>query len=526
MTFVLGLVAEPIPFKSVNTPKGDRLAEVKGRQVLEKYNCAGCHLIRPGLFEIKATKQVIKALVQGAEENPAEHVFPQSYNWVGSNPKGDVLTAFTSSSSPNLKGANLILPLTHAVRFVVTEPNGNSTFKDVRAAENVSLPKKDILYPPPEAFQSQKTLNAYLHDHGPFGGAFSMLLAKFVYTRNPEKYKAADAGEARIAGPPILIGQGERTQGEWLYQFLLKPEPIRKETVLRMPRFNMSPEEARMLVSYFAGVERLNNTGVGLTFPFDRIPQQEDLDSPFWRERTAAYVSRLRKEKTKDAKGKETTQLDLRLKEMQPIWEQILKDNQNQLTSAKASLEGAKAKRKAVEDAKKDFAKEEEYAFALQAADGVLKTWENEVERLEKMVKTSGVKDQQAIWEEREAYVTDGYRMLTNLCLSCHQVGILKPSPDQLQGPPLDLTAKRLQPGWTERWIAYPQRFVPYVTVMPANFPKNQTGQYQHLIAGSSLDQILSVRDTLMILPRVQELPAGRFLTLPLTGAAKTGEKK
>src|SRR5262249_39195161 len=119
MTFVLGLVAEPIPFKSVNMPKGDRLAEVKGRQVLEKYNCGGCHLIRPGLFELKATKQVTKSLSQAAEENPADHVFSESYNWVGPNPKGDVLTAFTSSSSPNMKGGNLILPLTHAVRFVV-----------------------------------------------------------------------------------------------------------------------------------------------------------------------------------------------------------------------------------------------------------------------------------------------------------------------------------------------------------------------------------------------------------------------
>ena len=29
MTFVLGLVAEPVPLKSINQPTGDRLAEVK-----------------------------------------------------------------------------------------------------------------------------------------------------------------------------------------------------------------------------------------------------------------------------------------------------------------------------------------------------------------------------------------------------------------------------------------------------------------------------------------------------------------
>src|SRR5205807_110141 len=54
MTFILGLVAEPIPAKYVNASPPDRLAEVKGRQVLDKYNCASCHLIRPGVFEFKA----------------------------------------------------------------------------------------------------------------------------------------------------------------------------------------------------------------------------------------------------------------------------------------------------------------------------------------------------------------------------------------------------------------------------------------------------------------------------------------
>ena len=40
-TFVLGLVAESVPVKSINQPSGDRLAEVKGRQVLDKFNCNG-----------------------------------------------------------------------------------------------------------------------------------------------------------------------------------------------------------------------------------------------------------------------------------------------------------------------------------------------------------------------------------------------------------------------------------------------------------------------------------------------------
>jgi mono/diheme cytochrome c family protein len=527
MTFVLGLVAEPIPFKSVNQPKGDRLAEVKGRQILDKYNCAGCHLIRPGLFEFKVNPGVTKALEESVDDDPSDHVFPESYNWVGPTPKGDTLTAFTTRAF--FRNKELNIQLTHAVRFQGT----GGSFHDIRAFQLIKkLPKQDVTYPPPEALESQKTLDNFLHEHGNFGGRFTNLLAGFLAAKNPVKYRSADSGEARIAGPPILIGQGEKTQGDWLYQFLLQPEPIRKETVLRMPRFNMAPDEAKGLVSYFAGVERLQNTGIGLAFPFDRIVQQEDLDSPFWKERTAAYLPRLRQEKTKDLKGKEMTLLEQRLQEMQPIWQQIYKDNQDKLAAAKKSLAAANAKYEAVEKSKKDFADEQDYNSALQDAEGVRKVWEKEVNRLEDLVKAGSPKEQKAVWEDRGAYVTDGFRMLSKLCVSCHQVGNLQPSdPSQLQGPSLNLAAKRLQPGWTERWIANPQRFLPYVTVMPANLARSfddqgkEKLQMQYLIAGPPLEQAITVRDVLMILPRAAAMPENRYLALPLTGEKK-GEKK
>jgi cbb3-type cytochrome oxidase cytochrome c subunit len=537
MTFILGLVAEPIPFKSVNMPKGDRLAEVKGRQILEKYNCGGCHLIRPGLVEFKVNKQVTQALDKSLVADDSDHVFPESYNWVGPTPKGDTLTAF--SINPYFRGEDLNVPLIHALRFV----GNDKTFHDLRTFQPVKkLPKKDVVYPPPEALQSQKTLDAFMHEHGPYGGAFTNLLAKFLVAKDPAKYKPEEdptssppkySGEARIAGPPILIGQGERTQGEWLYQFLRKPEQIRKETVLRMPRFNMSPDEARALVSYFAGVERLQNTGIGLAFPFDRIPQQEELDTPYWRDRTAAYLSRLREEKTKDLKGKEITLLEQRLQELEPIWQQVYKDNQDKLAAAKKSLAAAETKRDAIEKSEKDYPNKQDFTNAVQVAESIVVIWEKEEKRLKALVESTTPKEQRTVWEDRGAYVTDGFRMLTKFtCVGCHQVGPLQPAdPSQLQGPPLNLAAQRLQPGWTERWIANPQRFLPYVTVMPANFARSfddkgqEKLQVQNLIAGPSRDQVMMVRDVLMILPRAAAMPENRYLALPLTGA-KTGEKK
>ena len=42
------LVAEPVPLKYLNQPNEDKRDEVRGRQVLDKFNCSGCHQIRPG----------------------------------------------------------------------------------------------------------------------------------------------------------------------------------------------------------------------------------------------------------------------------------------------------------------------------------------------------------------------------------------------------------------------------------------------------------------------------------------------
>ena len=41
-------------------------------------------------------------------------------------------------------------------------------------------------------------------------------------------------------------------QSEWMHEFLLNPYTIRPATVMRMPKFNLSPQEATDLTRYFA----------------------------------------------------------------------------------------------------------------------------------------------------------------------------------------------------------------------------------------------------------------------------------
>src|SRR5262249_49742620 len=145
-----------------------------------------------------------------------------------------------------------------------------------------------------------------------------------LFTRDPD----GDSSKARAAVPPILLGQGERTQPEWLYQFLLNPQRIRKMVVLRMPKFNMGTDEARALGDYFAAVERLENPGIGLKAPYEEIPQQVPLADDYWMLKNKEYVDRLKATTIKDASGKDINLLEKRLGELEPIWAQILKDKE------------------------------------------------------------------------------------------------------------------------------------------------------------------------------------------------------
>jgi hypothetical protein len=54
------------------------------------------------------------------------------------------------------------------------------------------------------------------------------------------------------------VGQGRKTQDKWLHDFLLDPTIIRPAVLLRMPKFNMSSDEAETLVQFFAARDNAN----------------------------------------------------------------------------------------------------------------------------------------------------------------------------------------------------------------------------------------------------------------------------
>ncbi len=56
--------------------------------------------------------------------------------------------------------------------------------------------------------------------------------------------------------PPRLIGQGSKTQPQWLFEFLHQVDPLRPWLKIRMPSFPLEADETTVLVDYFAGASQ------------------------------------------------------------------------------------------------------------------------------------------------------------------------------------------------------------------------------------------------------------------------------
>ncbi len=525
-TFVLGLTAEQVPTKNINQPTGDRLAEVKGRQILEKYNCNGCHTVRPGVYDFNLTPATLAKLDKfyGDERNTmkGEIEFLDHTIWSGRNSMhaGEPLKVRATAPRYLLDRDEtplLLLHLSEALRF----PGGDFKVRTIPGSTDIVIPMQDVLGARVPV-KSQDDIGLAFGPSNPFGGAFTELMVPYLLKKYPEKFTGPDA--TRTALPPPLIGQGERTQPEWLKKFLLEPQQVRNTTILRMPKFNMSQDEATALVDYFAAVTKQTNVGIGLTYPFVSPQARDDLDGAYWRKKNAQYVARLKTSKAldkdskpvKSAEGKELTAYEQRLEYYAPVWEQLRKDLETGLKADISKLEETikvqtmdKERRKKLIDEKKGNA--QDLQKEIDSIDLVLKGAGSDKQMRENDLANLSVKTLQTNWEEKEAYAADAYRLLTSreLCSKCHQVGSIRAGEQKSPGPHLDLAAERLRPGFIQHWVSKPARLV-YFTSMTQYFKKDSL-EYQQIHAGASLEQIDALRDVLLNLPRVSSMPINRL---------------
>lgn len=288
MTFVLGLEGVPIPIIHRPQPTPERAAETLGRQVLDRFNCAACHQIRPGVYEFSMTPEIqaklYEAFYKSAIDETAvanwlkDHVYLNHRAWVGADPAavhriadGARVTAYgyLDKAETEKSSSGDVIALTDALRFV----GPNRATYDLRAGLFITLPRGSYIA------------------HTGYGGTWTELMLPYLARKDATNFPATEPGKARGVLPPPLVREGERVQADWMVRFLLNPSEVRPANymLLQMPRFNLSPDEARALVNYFVAVAKTDNPPAGLPYPDGGIDRR---DAEYWKAAQERYTFR------------------------------------------------------------------------------------------------------------------------------------------------------------------------------------------------------------------------------------------
>ncbi|MEX1039580.1 MAG: PDZ domain-containing protein, partial [Pirellulaceae bacterium] len=255
MTFILGLVAQPPASQYVFQPDERQNAIIQGRQVINKYNCTACHLVTPerwdltfhsGDFESQETIPTFPFMTprfptseiqESQQTDAAGQLHGQIVGMPAIGDQDGKPVIYDDFGDPVEDEFNYD-PDQLSFRFQLWEPallDGNTY--------PVGLLRQDI----PSSFIARR--------HPSEGGFLAKYLLPVVTAAAQTTNPNAKGSEAWAWVPPPLFRQGNKTQSAWLHDFLLDPHPIRPAVVLRMPKFNMSSEEATTLVNYFAAME-------------------------------------------------------------------------------------------------------------------------------------------------------------------------------------------------------------------------------------------------------------------------------
>lgn len=259
MTFVLGLTNEAPAERYIFKPTPRQNAIVQGRHVLEKFNCAGCHILDMERWDIAFDPEWFKWSA------PSSVPFP----FLDKQPTPEQIQASLKTDDRGLL---------HATVHGMPVRNETTGVPQLVDQDEVPIEPDDKESQPHVQFQLYQNaviagstwnvgdqtllIKAKRGTAAPAEGrAFPGLggdLAKYLYPRVIAEERKANpsvvAAEAWGWLPPPLHHEGEKVQTDWLHDFLMDPFPIRPAVVLRMPNFHMSSDEASKLVNYFAAI--------------------------------------------------------------------------------------------------------------------------------------------------------------------------------------------------------------------------------------------------------------------------------
>jgi cbb3-type cytochrome oxidase cytochrome c subunit len=265
MTFVLGLTGERVAMRYLpRTRYGpSQKALALGARVLNRHNCAGCHVLEMPKFTIPASTAVAEAFtdfksnVRSSYQARANDYLAELYPGLTYDPQKKV-------DPENIERELGITPEDGKPVAIEGMPTGlfeNELSVQVwrpvtirgytfNIGDNVTLDQTKIERSPGR------------------GGNFAWLYATYQSERTGTPFESY---WNRL--PPPLLREGNKVQTPWLTAFLRDPYPIRPAAQLRMPRFHygrpgQSPaKETEEAANYFAARDRAE-------FPYQSIEER------------------------------------------------------------------------------------------------------------------------------------------------------------------------------------------------------------------------------------------------------------
>lgn len=257
-TFVLGLVADPPAEDYIYNPGIREKTRIEGEFLLAKYNCASCHMLDLPKFTFGVYEDNIFPTVLTASDH--KDALPLLLDM--RKPK-NVFTGETGTFT--VDGEEMQLPIAsfHGMQMVAPDPDEDLEYQErtVVTWETIDFGEGEDAPRNLPASNISILESTMVGETPARGGDYAQWLVEDLMAASGKSDIAARS-KAWGQVPPPLYQEGYKVQTAWLHEFLLNPETLRHATVLRMPKFNMSSEEAGVLANYFAAVD-------GVPFPYN-----------------------------------------------------------------------------------------------------------------------------------------------------------------------------------------------------------------------------------------------------------------
>jgi cytochrome c2 len=235
-----------------------------GERTIQRYGCFGCHLM-PGFEKTPAIG--VDLSEEGSKHPdllyfgyvPIEHTAPAWF--------------YQKLKSPRIFDEGKVAEFYDRLRmpqFDFTDSQAAAVTMVLQGLTKEKVPLESVrrLDPRDQAVEAGRRLIRDYNCQGCHlvdgeGGAIKQAIVGNLMARGMGEDEARSTATA--FAPPILDGEGDKVQPDWLFSFLKAPTPIRPWLQARMPSFGFTDPETNALVHSFAARD-------ARSFPFQTVP--------------------------------------------------------------------------------------------------------------------------------------------------------------------------------------------------------------------------------------------------------------